>query len=136
LAKFSSLLFLLLASVNCYITGRFSFHLAWTVPQLQGAAATPLLQAGDQVSQHPHHRGQQSATTLRMCCPLGSSSLPNDCHAGHVIAVAGVCALKVHSSCLQDLETEILMHILEQQEQSASPAALQKAPQSSKKPAE
>ncbi|KAL0017824.1 hypothetical protein WJX77_005235 [Trebouxia sp. C0004] len=36
----------------------------------------------------------------------------------------------------EDLETEVLMHILEQQEQSASPAALQKASQSSKKPAE
>ncbi|DBA73736.1 TPA: hypothetical protein ACH3X2_009712 [Trebouxia sp. C0005] len=36
----------------------------------------------------------------------------------------------------EDLETEVLMHILEQQEQSASPAALQKASQSSKRPAE
>jgi len=68
-------------------------------------------------------------------CPLGLSSL-TIAVAMQAMSVAGVCALKIHSTCLQDLETEVLMHILEQQEQSASPAALQKASQSSKKPAE
>ena len=61
-----------------------------------------------------------------MQCPCKSVSCSLVTHCLAAITTSHYVSSALH---MQDLETEVLMHILEQQKQSSAPAALQRVPQ-------